>query len=1418
MAGRIFYWFAVSILLCRFASATELTRAIRLEDAPAVEAVLKAGKDVNTLDLESLSPLYYAVVAGRADWVQSLIEKGADPNLAGQKISPLKPAATNGDAASAKLLLDAGVVIPAQCKEDDESHPVIAAVWSSRLEVLKLIVAKYPNLNYPKILGDAAVTMAVNSQNTALALFLIDLGCATNWRLSYEPDAPVEFGTQAMEAALIAGESMQPVVERLLAKKQYPIRRQEFIPSYLDYVPEWDAFITATRIGDVAFVRRFIDDEIELKDSYKYLLWECAHRSENEEMVRMISKRVGPLPARSKIEILDYGEPTEGSSEQARMLLPRRNKIPPLKEPKAPVTVAVIASPDAANEGESLSAILPSLPGWSVVERGLVASILKENQFKTPWADGVRDITRIGDRLAADTLLLATAFGKGGEKVLCIEVVDVRTGLALHRIHCEAKNFKPQEFARDIAAEVTAARERFAANHGKIAAVNVLTVSSPPGAAELRALAALVRVGLTHDIDNTPGAISIQRGQMQPLIEERAVAGSESLWGAAWSIEAGLELGGAGQVKCILRATDLQTKRTLDVTVEGAIADPPSLVHAAWAKLQKETGILGSAATPDPAAGQREAAGLLAECRWLFSNRRSAEAARAADAARYLGADPEVANGLGLSSRLQGLPDSHRNGMTWNKILTLNSLPEALRLLTKLPQMTEMAEFADHCLMDSPKLVGSMADVLEVLIAYRDCIPHIPLTEIETQGVAEYHEALKKLEQHFAEKIVNSPQEHKAMKTLVNETDIWKNPCLRAWMADWFKRSLEQCQVIDQDPMHSIRTLYARMSDAEKLELTKECEAMLQQSSHPKVPLLRAEFEYLNASPKDCTKALRAMFAATIDLAELWKDDPKALQTLPFIWFGNSVPRVPIETSVANFEPKTADAFLPELVVHPRVCGELFRLRTRYWDWIRIRSEVASGNRQWLDSFVSSFPKHQTELSKCPPKDMLDLVSRCVQLPPNVKADLQDIVNKNADLAPGPRLFGKQRMIPEIRFRNELTPTKCVPFYQSKSGLRFAARSSSIARDTSTNQVWIGGQEAPLKDIYPLLDGGKHYTCKSDPLLIRFDPDSETITEFRWPGNEQTMWRCEVMVRPADDYCAFALTGRVTPLFAAPSKGSKGFILSKDIRPDKDSFLNACAPFQHDLYVIDAEEITLNDDGRSKIVRRLFRLSPDKPPVELVRTGRRPSQSPLDDSYLQLVQVESVGDKIVLYGDGTARDTLACSIFDPGAQTWSALKNFKDAQRIRYNNYADRWRTEGGSFSSGSKPFLVLKLSDGTEFGIPMFHNSGQLVLRSKPNGHEDPVNYFIPISLPLPDDFRLPFTIVLKDAHGQQSQDEVTAQEFMRTAFARPLAVAQTDTHLIMSVLYTTQFNTLVPISYFWYFPKAEIEKRLLELLASKK
>ena len=157
-------------------SQSELTTAIKNDQADVVRTLIRQNVDVNNAETDGTTPLQWAVYNEEADIVKSLIDAGADvgaPNREG--MTPLALAVTTGNADIVAMLLDAGASV-SQTLPNGET-PLMMAARTGDVDTIQLILDRGADINATENLrGTSALMWAAANKNAPAVKVLLENG------------------------------------------------------------------------------------------------------------------------------------------------------------------------------------------------------------------------------------------------------------------------------------------------------------------------------------------------------------------------------------------------------------------------------------------------------------------------------------------------------------------------------------------------------------------------------------------------------------------------------------------------------------------------------------------------------------------------------------------------------------------------------------------------------------------------------------------------------------------------------------------------------------------------------------------------------------------------------------------------------------------------------------------------------------------------------------------------------------------------------------------------------------------------------------------------------------------------------------------------------------------------------------------
>jgi hypothetical protein len=688
----------------RTVAGGELAVAIRTDDAKAFASAMAAKPDVNELDAGGLSPLYHAVVARNPQVVGALLAAGAQPVVPGQSGDPLVAATINGDREIIASLLDKGADPAAG---NTGSRPLDAAVASGRVEVLRQLLRAKPDAELPltEIENGSPVNVMVNAlalRHPAMAAELVSLmgrkqdPKVLHWLLvnavGYEPEPP----TVLIGVLLKAG--VDPLANR-----------SDRFPESVWFEP-WNAAEMAAAKGRAEWLGTFLSGADRLPPLGANRILSLALRSGDRVTIDTARKRlpnavpvapampegwhdelVGPEEdPRTSWDTLQAGEMVLRKAEKASAASARSG---------AATTVAVLAGKDCGNERDwVIAALSEGEERWQVVERDEVGALLEERSFDFAKPTG---LVEIGDKLRAAFLVMMSKPGKGDQRVMRVEVVEVATGMVVRRIHLSADGQETGMAAivNTLGKAVADAASAGATRH----AITLLGVGALPGMTHRDTARSLVSAGLLAEVDATRGCVAITRNQMEPLVAERALGGEGAVWRTGWSLTAGVGSPGPERLELRLRLKNLVSGQQFDVSGEASVTAIRDLVRDTWTKAVAKAN-LGEIRNDGPRAGGLEGKELLSEARWRVGLKEYDSAARVADAAHFVGFTDPAVQLVRIQARIMALGET--GGIT-------ASPAETGWVLSRLPDLVETIEIMNE--QQRPLLEHLLAIEREVL-------------------------------------------------------------------------------------------------------------------------------------------------------------------------------------------------------------------------------------------------------------------------------------------------------------------------------------------------------------------------------------------------------------------------------------------------------------------------------------------------------------------------------------------------------------------------------------------------------------------------------------------------------------------------------------------------------------------------------
>ncbi len=252
-------------------SLPPLLQAIKDNELPQVETLLKAGADIKTADSDSDNVLMYAALYSTVDCMQLLLQKGADPN-AKNKLGETAILWCTHDLQKTKLLLDHKADVNSKTTTGNTAF-LAACVGPSQTEMIRLMLQHGADPLVRNNRKSTSLMQVAQFGDTVAAKLLLGKGVDINAK---GPD-----GFTALHLAIkLENKNM---VYWLLRQGADPDAHDDYRATPLGY---------AVLSNDLVMVKTFIPltnaiNEQDI-DSTTALMWATYHEYDNPDIIRAL--------------------------------------------------------------------------------------------------------------------------------------------------------------------------------------------------------------------------------------------------------------------------------------------------------------------------------------------------------------------------------------------------------------------------------------------------------------------------------------------------------------------------------------------------------------------------------------------------------------------------------------------------------------------------------------------------------------------------------------------------------------------------------------------------------------------------------------------------------------------------------------------------------------------------------------------------------------------------------------------------------------------------------------------------------------------------------------------------------------------------------------------------------------------------
>lgn len=1478
-----------------------LVEAVRVNDRETMERELAAGADLNAPDREGLCALFYACLDGDRELVGRFLKQGADPDAAGQRLTPLWAAARNAETQIVRDLLEAGAEVSPTCMRDKQLgvhqdvrspirlNPFSAALLSGSTETLELLLERKPGINLGEAVYGGAYDFAnpegassVSSQMNLIGLsmdqgnfemveWLIRRGHGLKLResdnLPRTRQVHEQLGARSiMIRAVIHDPPLMNIVNALVERGVNPVHPDDALPNSV--IAPCDALSAAAFDGNVGLVRLWLPTAKNAGNNYLVRLLALAESCDASGTAALVREAFPNIPRPryrlTKDEVIEKRLSASGNTDG---FVPRVDSRTLSTQGGEAIRMAVIGQGDGAGPADAIVALASAEKTYEVVDREELAAALIERKLGDPQAASPSQLNRIGDLLKADVIVTVGSMGEKTDRILRFEGHDVSTGLTLHREYHLAGKFDPERFTRDFLMRLHS-KFKNSRTGNSVTAITLLGISAGSDAVSRLSLVPTLQAGLIQEIDFSPGLVALTRDQLAPLVAEQALGKQGGIWGAAWTIEGGLREGKTpGTITLALRAQSASNGSIMhDVTVDGDVTDPGTLVRKAWAGLREHIHTAAGTVVRDEAGSLNESARLAREAEWLLKSPFPWQAAPLSDAALYLGGDRlerimlrlkchwatcHVTNprlqwsDFGGSSRFATgyplAPQIHMFYLYWLEEhlellrLTASTHDEALAILRESPKRP-LQDYMQSFLVE-----------IERLTDYRCRLVPQLLERDQKELLATFDAELRRLWESYVE---NLPPPltgfHAALpKLLLYAQRSTMNFRQLPWLGDLIAaKLLKAADVSDgQFRHHASYNLSAKTDGDEDFIYPRSGSvADVLRRNLDKAPgckrVRQREIDYLRAQGPARTRAARSVAHAF--------GDAIMSRLIPPIAVHSEIDVAQSKASICsdsyNSDFLSIGMPLPSVVAAPRNCVDIrYRLRA-YLNARRHLQLVSANDAEWRRAYalLAAFSDRISNLTAVGAKaSCFDLLHETLR-----EIDGMFATRMAADLAD------------ELR---DARPKESIHSFGKSEGFRVAVRDNAIkaeafafpAREMGDEHVFMIAHAVDPKDrhllwlvLQPLTEkdlvlhgenGAKQYErfTLEQPSLLGVDCRTGTVVrrinliQAAFGGNAPVSSRVWGVGSAIEKHIAFSDEALLVVLCwdIGKERQTRALMLRRDdmavIQNMRLVDIASGTPEEArgpDFAGCGRDFFLLGRDSGKVSNNSIWRLSPGVAPLRLNLPGRRPPESPFDaeDRNPKILRVD--GHKVVV-----ASSWAHYATFDPASGRWDESMAMDTSTFHRYDETLNT-----RAYHAMLYPHHVLQLNSGSagrfapprhaEPGVLIFGMSGKTVRLPVNLAVEAPDKRIFQIS-PLP---KTPIAN-FKEHLVRYPPETVTIRDVARSDMVRPAILNQTEEHLILGSYLDIEgaqgihFNSYEYLPFLWRIPKAEASSYLLRQIDQK-